>query len=42
MVNNRYQDIDPQETLEWIESIRSILETSGAERTHYNLKKLIE
>lgn len=42
MVNNRYKDTDPQETQEWIESINSILETSGIERTHFILEKLIE
>ncbi len=42
MANNKYQDTDPQETQEWIESIRAILETSGIKRTHFILKKLIE
>ncbi|SVD87694.1 uncharacterized protein METZ01_LOCUS440548, partial [marine metagenome] len=42
MVNNEYQDTDPQETQEWIDSMRSILKTSGVERTHYILNKLIE
>ena len=41
MSNNKYQDTDPQETQEWIESLRSILETSGIKRTHFILKKLI-
>ena len=42
MANNKYQDTDPQETQEWIESIRAILENSGIKRTHFILKKLIE
>ena len=42
MTNYKYKDIDPQETFEWIESIKSILDTSGTERTHFILKKLIE
>ena len=42
MIINKYKDVDPQETLEWIESIRSILETSGIERTHFILERLIE
>ena len=40
--SNNYSDPDPQETQEWIESIRSILETSGTDRTHFILEKLIE
>ncbi len=39
---SQYQDPDPQETQEWIESIRSILETSGVDRTHFIIEKLIE
>ena len=42
MVNNKYKDTDPQETQEWIESIRSILDSSGTKRTHFILEKLIE
>ena len=40
--SNNYSDQDPLETQEWIESIRSILETSGIDRTHFILEKLIE
>jgi len=29
MINKEYKDVDPQETLEWIESIKSIIDTSG-------------
>ena len=39
-LNNK--DIDPQETREWIDSIHSILETSGIDRTHFLLEKLLE
>jgi len=42
MINKEYKDVDPQETLEWIESIKSIIDTSGSERTHFILGKLIE
>ena len=41
MINKEYKDVDPQETLEWIESIKSIIDTAGAERTHFILGKLI-
>ena len=42
MIDHKHQDSDPQETQEWIESLRSILETSGTERTHFILEKLID
>ena len=42
MIYKEYKDVDPQETLEWIESIKSIIDTSGSERTHFILGKLIE
>ena len=37
-----YIDSDPQETREWIDSIRSILESSGVDRTRFLLEKLLE
>ena len=41
-MNQTNQDINNQETQEWIESLRSILETSDIKRTHFILEKLIE
>ena len=38
----KYQDIDPQETEEWIESIEDTLEEHGYERTRFLLEKLID
>ena len=38
----KYKDIDPQETKEWIESIEDALEEHGYERTRYLLETLIE
>src|SRR5690349_2269243 len=35
-------DIDPAETEEWLESLRYVLETKGAERVNYLLAKLDE
>ena len=32
-VSNKYKDIDPQETSEWLESIEDALENHGYERT---------
>jgi pyruvate dehydrogenase E1 component len=38
----RYDDADPQETQEWVESIDSVLRTSGPERAHYLLEHMID
>ena len=35
-------DFDPQETLEWIESLESVLEREGPERAHFLLEQLID
>ena len=37
----KHQDIDPQETQEWIESIEDALEEHGYERTRFLLETLI-
>ena len=38
----KHQDIDPQETQEWIESIEDALEQHGYERTRFLLETLID
>ena len=38
-INN---DPDPQETLEWIESIKSVIDADGPERAHYLLERLVQ
>ncbi|MHB0984775.1 MAG: pyruvate dehydrogenase (acetyl-transferring), homodimeric type [Sulfuricella sp.] len=35
-------DIDPQETLEWLEALDAVLEREGAERAHFLLEKLTD
>ena len=35
-------DIDPQETAEWLEAIKAILDEDGADRAHFILEALIE
>ncbi|MCP3689939.1 MAG: pyruvate dehydrogenase (acetyl-transferring), homodimeric type [Gammaproteobacteria bacterium] len=35
-------DLDPQETQEWVESLESVLEREGPERAHFLLEKLID
>ena len=35
-------DTDPQETQDWIDSITSLIEEKGSDRTHYIIEKLID
>ena len=35
-------DIDPQETLEWLEALEAVIEQEGPERAHYLLEQLID
>ena len=37
-----FDDVDPDETREWLESIDSVLKTHGAERAHFLLERLID
>src|SRR5215472_7666485 len=38
----KVEDLDPQETQEWIDSIDAILKVYGAERAHFLLERLID
>ena len=35
-------DIDPQETIEWVESLEAVIQSEGVERAHFLLEKLID
>ena len=37
-----YQDIDPQETQEWMDALESVLANDGEERVHFLLEKMID
>jgi len=39
---SRFDDIDPIETREWLESIDSVLDSSGPERAHFLLNQMID
>ena len=39
---SRFDDIDPTETREWLESIDSVLGQHGPERAHYLLNQMID
>ena len=39
---SRFDDIDPTETREWLESIDSVLRVHGPERAHYLLNQMID
>ena len=41
-IENKKHDIDPQETKEWIDSIKGILNTQGIDRAHFIIEKMIE
>ncbi|GMW08041.1 MAG: pyruvate dehydrogenase (acetyl-transferring), homodimeric type [Gammaproteobacteria bacterium] len=38
----RFDDIDPEETQEWLESMDSVLRTNGAGRAHFLLNQMID
>ena len=40
-MDHKVNDIDPQETLEWLESLDSVMATSGVARAHFLLEQLI-
>ena len=37
-----YEDIDPTETQEWLESIESVMRAQGPQRAHFLLEKLVD
>ncbi len=41
-INQTMQDIDSQETQEWVESLDAVIEQEGIKRAHYLLEKLID
>ncbi len=41
-VPKKYQDQNPQETRDWIESLQALIQGEGLERTHFILDTLIE
>lgn len=36
------QDVDPQETREWLDALQAVIQREGPERAHYLLEKLID
>ena len=39
---NRFEDLDPEETQEWLESIDSVLQAHGPDRAHFLLNSMID
>jgi pyruvate dehydrogenase E1 component len=37
-----FEDIDPAETQEWLESIDSVMRAQGPQRAHFLLEKLVD
>jgi pyruvate dehydrogenase E1 component len=42
MASEAYNDVDPQETREWMEALDAVLEREGTERTHFLLARLLD
>ncbi len=42
MTVDSYNDVDPQETREWLEALDAVLEREGPERAHYLLDVLVQ
>lgn len=42
MAEHETKDVDPQETLEWLESLEGVLDAEGPKRAHYLLEQLID
>ena len=40
-MENNIPDVDPQETLEWLDAIASVLENEGPERAHFLIERMI-
>ena len=40
--SNRFDDIDPTETREWLESIDSVLSVHGPDRAHFLLNQMVD
>ena len=39
---NQFDDVDPTETKEWLESIDSVLGQYGPDRAHYLLNQMVD
>jgi pyruvate dehydrogenase E1 component len=42
MTSNNKNDLDPQETLEWVEAMEAVVERDGHERAQFLLRQLAE
>jgi len=42
MAEHETKDVDPQETLEWLESLEGVLDAEGPKRAHYLLEQLVD
>ncbi|MCH8505622.1 MAG: hypothetical protein LAT50_15060, partial [Ectothiorhodospiraceae bacterium] len=38
----RPQDVDPQETREWLDALEAVIEEEGPERAHFLLESLVD
>ena len=42
MTSNNENDLDPQETLEWVEAMEAVVERDGHERAQFILRQLAD
>ncbi len=42
MSSDKYSDLDPQETKEWLDALDAVIEREGSERAHYLLERLLD
>ena len=42
MTTTKMNDLDPQETLEWIEAMEAVIERDGFERAQFLLRRLAD
>ncbi len=42
MASDTYNDLDPQETQEWLDALEAVLEREGAERAHFLLENMLD
>ncbi len=40
--SNLHEDIDPEETKEWLDAIHSVIRSEGLERAHFLIERIAE
>ena len=40
--NRKLQDLDPQETREWVDALEDVIERDGPERAHFLIESIVD